>query len=177
MPNFNSTFHEEEGFSNEFAVNENTDESWTSELNVTNTDLEGDIWNSTGYVGSNPGTALSVNLGEGATLKGLISNGAFSHVVKDAKVNYGDWSEASALGHVVNIPAVSGRNSVVVNLTDDAVWTVTADCLIDELNISGDAQVIIPEGITLTFTSGDTCTNTILTVDGPVDLEEAADAA
>ena len=172
MPNFNSTFHEEDGYANEFQTNPGEGEPWTSELNITNTTVTGDIWNSTGYVGTNPGTVLTVILGDGANLTGIISCGAFSHTTKDAKVNDGDWSEASALGHVTNIPAVSGTNIVSINLSGDAVWTVTGDCLVDEIFINDDAQVIIPEGVTVTFNTGDSYTNTILTVDGEV--QEAA---
>jgi len=151
MPNFNSTFHEEDGYANEFAVNETpVENNWTSELNITNTTVDGDVWNSTGYVGSNPATTLTVNLGEGAELTGIISAGAFSHTTKDAKVNNGDWSEASALGHVTNIVNSNSKNIVAVNLSANAVWTVESDSVIDELTVADDAQVIVPEGVTLT---------------------------
>ena len=150
MPTFNQVFHEEEGYANEFAVNESdVADNWTSELNITNTTVEGDVWNSSGYVGSNPATTLTVNLGEGANLTGIISAGAFSHTTKDATVGNGDWSGASALGHVTNIVNSNGKNLVIVNLTADAVWTVNADCVIDELNVEDGAQVIVLEGVKL----------------------------
>lgn len=151
MPTFNSVFHEEAGYANEFAVNE-TDvaDNWTSELNISNAEIAGDVWNSTGYVGSNPATTLTVNLSDGAALTGLISAGAFSHDTKDATVGDGDWSAASVLGHVTNIVNSNGKNLVNVALTADAVWNVTADCTIDTLTVADSAQVIIPEGVTLT---------------------------
>ena len=172
MPNFNSTFHEEDGYSNEFAVNECEDENWTSDLNITNTKAEGDVWNSTGYVGSNPATTLTVSLGEGADLTGIISAGAFSHTTKDAKVNDGDWSEASALGHVTNIVNSNGKNIVDVVLTDDAVWTLTGDALIDSLTIEDDAVVIVPADITLTV-GGEEYTATSIGAEGVAALPAA----
>ena len=151
IPTFNSVFHEEEGYSNEWAVNETpVSDNYTSQLNLSNTTVTGDIWNSTGYVGSNPATTLTVNLGEGASLTGLIASGAFSHTTKEAKVGDGDWSQASVLGHVTNIVNSNGKNLVNVVLTDNAVWTVSGDSLIASLQISGDAQVVVPEGVTLT---------------------------
>ena len=172
MPNFNSTFHEEEGYANEFAVNESEDENWTSDLNITNTVVAGDIWNSTGYVGSNPATTLTVNLGEGADLTGIISAGAFSHTTKDAKVNDGDWSEASALGHVTNIVNSNGKNIVDVVLTDNAVWTLTGDAVIDSLTIEGDATVVVPADITLTV-GGEEYTATSIGAEGVAALPAA----
>ena len=172
MPNFNSTFHEEDGYANEFAVNETpVEDNWTSELNITNTVVAGDVWNSTGYVGSNPATTLTVNLGEGADLTGIISAGAFSHTTKDAAVNNGDWSEASALGHVTNIVNSNGKNIVNVAVSANAVWNVTADCVIDSLTVADDASVVIPEGVTLTI-GGEEFTATTLTADAA--LEAAA---
>ena len=166
MPTFNQSFHEEPGYANEFAVN-TTDVSsnWTSELNLTNTAVVGDVWNSSGYVGSNPATTLSVNLGDGAVLTGAISAGAFSHTTKDATVGNGDWSEASALGHVTNIVNSNGKNLVNVALTGDAVWVVKSDSLIDSLTVSGSAMVVVPNGVTLTV-GGETYTGTTIVGDG-----------
>ena len=166
MPTFNSTFHEESGYANEFAVN-TTDaaDNWTSELNLSNTAVEGDVWNSSGYVGSNPATTLTVNLGEGADLTGIISAGAFSHTTKDARVGDGDWSEAIALGHVTNIVNSNGKNLVNVSLSGDAVWTVKGDSYIDSLSVADSAQVVVPAGVTLTV-GGEAYTGTTITAEG-----------
>ena len=178
MPTFNETFHEEDGYSNEFAVNEtDVSENWTSELNLTNTTVEGDVWNSTGYVGSNPATTLTVNLGEGADLTGVISAGAFSHTTKDASVGDGDWNEASVLGHVTNIVNSNGKNIVNVVLTDDAVWTVGNDSVIDSLEVSDNAQVVVPAGVTLTV-AGETYTDTVIGgASGEASAEASSEAA
>ena len=172
MPTFNQVFHEEEGYANEFAVNETAvEDNWSSEITITNTTVDGDIWNSTGYVGSNPATTLFVGLGEGADLTGIISAGAFAHTTKDATVGNGDWSGASALGHVTNIVNSNGKNQVQVALYADAVWTVEADSLIDILTIEGDAQVVIPEGVTLTIAGVE---YTATTLDASFSMEAAA---
>ena len=160
-PTFNLTFTEEEGYSNEWIADTSAaasyeagtyDEttSWTAEFTLTNSTVTGDIWNSSGYVGSNPATVLSVTLGEGADLTGQISAGAFSHTSKYAEVGDGDWSQADVLGHVTNIVNSNGVNTVNVTLTDDAVWTVTGDGIIDTLSVTGSASVVISEGATLT---------------------------
>ena len=166
MPTFNSVFHEEPGYSNDFAVN-TTDvaNNYTSELNLTNTTVAGDVWNSSGYVGSNPATTLTVNLGEGADLTGIISAGAFSHTVKDAQVGNGDWSAASVLGHVTNIVNSNGKNLVNVALSGDAVWTVKGDSYIDSLDVADNAKVVVPAGVTLTV-GADTYTGTTITAQG-----------
>ena len=171
-PTFNSVFHEEDGYADEFAVNECEDPNWTSELNITNTVVEGDVWNSTGYVGANPATSLFVTLGEGADLTGIISAGAFSHDIKDAEVGDGDWSEAVALGHVSNIVNSNGKNTVDVILTDDAVWTLTGDAMIDSLTIEDDAVVIIPEDVTL-IVGDEVYTATAIGADGEAALPAA----
>ena len=175
MPTFNSVFHEEPGYSNDFAVN-TTDvaNNYTSELNLTNTTVAGDVWNSSGYVGSNPATTLTVNLGEGADLTGIISAGAFSHTVKDAQVGNGDWSAASVLGHVTNIVNSNGKNLVNVVLSGDAVWTVKGDSYIDSLDVADNAKVVVPAGVTLTV-GADTYTGTTITAQGGASAEPSGE--
>ena len=177
MPTFNSTFHEEPGYANEFAVNTNTVENnWTSELNLSFTTVAGDVWTSSGYVGSNPATTLTVNLGEGADLTGIISAGAFSHTTKDAKVGDGDWSEAIALGHVTNIVNSNGKNLVNVNLSGDAVWTVKGDSVIDSLSVADSAKVVVPAGVTLTV-DGKEYTDTTISASGEESEEPSGEAS
>ena len=185
MPTFNQTFSEEDGYSNEWIADTaaaalyeagtySTDDNWTVDYTMTNTTVEGDIWNSSGYVGSNVATTLNVTLGEGADLTGIISAGAFSHDTKYAEVGDGDWSGASALGHVTNIVNSTGVNLVNVTLTDDAVWTVSEDSYIDTLDVEEDAVVVIAEDATLTV--GDTTyTEGTITSEGYEEAEEDAE--
>ena len=157
---FNDTFHEEPGYSNEWIAPTSASYlrpshkyqpfgNWVLDYKMTNTKVDGDFWNSSGYVGRNPATTLNVSLGRGAVVNGVISAGAFSHDTKDAKVGNGNWSEAKILGHVTNIPYFNDVNLVKVALSGNAVWNLTGDCIIDTLTIEGSASVSIPEGATL----------------------------
>ena len=58
----------------------------------------------------------------------------------------------------------NGGNAVNVILTRDAEWNVTGISLIASLTIEGDAQVVVPEGITPTV-NGTEYTDCILTAD------------
>ena len=73
-------------------------------------------------------------------------------------------SEYYDIGHVANLINYNGGNDVAVSLSDDAVWNVTGTSLISSLTIEGDAQVVIPEGVTLTV-NGTEYTGTTLTAD------------
>ena len=59
-------------------------------------------------------------------------------------------NEYWSIGQVANLVNDNGGNAVNVTLTGDAVWNVTGISLIASLTIEGDAQVVVPEGITLT---------------------------
>ena len=134
--------------------------NWVVNYTMTNTVATGDLWNSTGYVGSNNATTMNVALGEGAELTGVISAGAFSHTTKYAEVGDGDWTGAEALGHVINKACSNGVNLVNVVLTDDAKWNVTADSIVDTLVASSEA-IVAAEKVTISI-------NGELTLDGKV---------
>ena len=51
---------------------------------------------------------------------------------------------------MANLVNDNGANTVNVILTDDAVWNVKGTSLVESLTIEDDAQVIVPEGVTLT---------------------------
>lgn len=70
------------------------------------------------------------------------------------------WS----IGQVANLVNDNGGNAVNVTLTGDAVWNVTGTSLVESLTIGDDAQVIVPEGVTLTV-SGVDYTGCTLTAD------------
>ena len=68
------------------------------------------------------------------------------------------WS----IGQVANLVNDNGANPVNVTLADDAVWNVTGTSLVESLTIGDDAQVIVPEDVTLTV-NGVEYTNCTLT--------------
>lgn len=72
------------------------------------------------------GSALTVNLGANATLKGAISATAIKHstdggATQNTEITMDKYYQ---FGHVVNNPYLNGINNVTVNLTDNAVWNV-----------------------------------------------------
>lgn len=73
-------------------------------------------------------------------------------------------NEYWSIGQVANLVNDNSANTVNVTLTGDAVWNVTGISLIASLTIEGDAQVVVPEGITLTV-NGTDYTDCILTAD------------
>lgn len=64
-------------------------------------------------------------------------------------------NEYWSIGQVANLVNDNGGNAVNVTLTGDAVWNVIGTSLIASLTLEGDAQVIVPEGITLTVNGVD----------------------
>ncbi len=172
MPTFNYTFTEPDGWSSTWGVDYQSS-GWQTELNVTDTVLEGDVFNGTGYT-ANGGSVLNVNLGAGASLTGAISateiqHGdsldelykTFTYREDDEGFNYDTAAAAaSKLGHVINQNYYNGVNDVNVTLTDDAAWKVTADCVVTNVTAVSTA-ITADEPVTITV-------NGTLTLDGEV---------
>ena len=155
MPTFNYKYEEKDGWSSTWGV-DYKDSGWQTELNVTDADLKGDLYNGTGY-GSNGGSTLNVNLGQGASLTGVISatetqHGdsldnlykSFTYRTDAEGFNY-DTAAAAAgkLGHVINQNYYNGVNPVNVTLTGDAAWTVTGSSIV--YNLTADSSAITAE--------------------------------
>lgn len=130
-------------------------------LNVTGTELTGDIYNGSGYYGQTA-VGIEVNLGKDAVLNGAAAQTETIHT--DA-INYtskvlpeGTSAEDAGqltsftiaeyynIGHVANRFYNNGDNTLTVNLTDNAVWNVTGDCLLSSLTIGDDAVVEAQNG-------------------------------
>ncbi len=130
-------------------------------LNVTGTELTGDIYNGSGYYGQTA-VGIEVNLGKDAVLNGAAAQTETIHT--DA-INYtskvlpeGTSAEDAGqltsftiaeyynIGHVANRFYSNGDNTLTVNLTDNAVWNVTGDCLLSSLTIGDDAVVEAQNG-------------------------------
>ena len=168
--NFKPTHTEEAGFDTSAATAGNTVQSFT----FTNGDYTGNIYNASGSDGLE-GTTLDVTFGEGADYSGAIAATSAIHVTYDGsqavKANDGyafdeadeasefavEYQNASftineywSIGQVANLVNDNGANTINVVLSGDAVWNVTGSSLITSLSIEGDAQVVVPEGVTLT---------------------------
>ena len=144
----------------------------------TNGAYTGNIYNASGSDSLN-GSALYVTFGAGAAYTGAAASTAAIHVTFDGSClvkerggfAFDSAEEAAAfaeayqnayftineywsIGHVANFVNSNGANAIHMTLTDDAVWNVTGTSLITSLTLEGDAQVIVPAGVTLTV--GDT---------------------
>lgn len=118
---------------------------------------------------------LEVNLKGTATLAGPIASTSCIHATYDGQsylkeqgvTAFDDEAEAAEfakeyqatsfaisayfnIGQVANLVSYNGLNDIAVTVADSAVWTVTDTSLINSLTISGDGQVIVEEGVTLT---------------------------
>ncbi|MBR3240613.1 MAG: hypothetical protein IKF99_19515, partial [Oscillospiraceae bacterium] len=182
--NFKPYHTEDAGFNTDAASASGTVQTFT----FTNGDYTGNIYNASGSDGLE-GNTLNVNFGEGATYSGAIASTAAIHVTYDGsqavKANGGyafDDEETAAafaeqyqntsftieeywsIGQVANLVNDNGANPVYVTLADDAVWNVTGTSLVESLTIGDDAQVIVPEDVTLTV-NGVEYTGCTLTAD------------
>ena len=152
----------------------------------TNGAYAGNIYNASGSDGLN-GSALYVTFGSGAKYSGAAASAAAIHVTYEGscavKANGGfalDDADAAAafaekyqntyftineyfsIGQVANFVNSNGANAIHMTLTGDAVWNVAGTSLLASLTLEGDAQAIIPAGVTLTV--GDTAyTDCVLT--------------
>ncbi|MBR3237933.1 MAG: hypothetical protein IKF99_05795, partial [Oscillospiraceae bacterium] len=180
--NFKPYHTEADGFNTDAASAGSTVQTFT----FTGGSYTGNIYNASGSDGLE-GTALNVTFGEGTEYSGAIAATSAIHVTYDGsaavKENGGyafdDAEEAAAfaqqyqntsftieeywsIGQVANLVNDNGANAVNVTLADDAVWNVKGTSLVESLTIGDDAQVIVPEGVTLTV-NGVEYTNCTLT--------------
>ena len=180
--NFKPYHTEEAGFDTSSAAADSTVQQFT----FTNGTYTGNIYNASGSDGLN-GNALNVTFGLSSQYSGAIASTSAIHVTYDGSVlvkenggyAFDSAEEAAAfaaqyqntsftineywsIGQVANLVNSNGANAINITLTDDAVWNVTGTSLITSLSISGDAQVVVPEGIILTI-GGTDYTNCTLT--------------
>ena len=180
--NFKPYHTEEAGFDTGSAASDST----VQQFSFSHGTYTGNIYNASGSDGLN-GNALNVTFGSGSQYSGAIASTSAIHVTYDGSVlvkesgsyAFDNAEEAAAfaaqyqntsftineywsIGQVANLVNSNGANAVNVTLTDDAIWNVTGTSLITALTISGDAQVIVPEGIILTVGETD-YTDCILT--------------
>lgn len=153
-PNFNLDFYEAEGYPGiDYDVSITTDRRNTVTFTAEGVELNGDIFNGTGYFGGQAADSLEVTLGKGASLNGAISATSIIHVDENGKQNtHFTINEYYYLGHVANRVYYNGGNDITVILEDSAAWTVTGDSAITGLTIGKGTAVTAPEGSSLTMT-------------------------
>lgn len=134
---------------------------WWTKVDLKNTEIVGDLWNSTGYW-TQGGSDLYVSIGENASVTGVISAGAYQHYAKTYEVGLygyysatgeesvpldqnewynspysGSWENAKYISVVANTPYYYGANGVELTVSDGGVWNVTGVSLLTGLNIDG----------------------------------------
>ena len=128
---------------------------------------------------TNGGVLIQVMDNDDATNGGMMStddpqntNGGYAFDnTKDAAAFAAQYQNTSftineywSIGQVANLVNSNGANAINITLADDAVWNVTGTSLVSSLTLSGNAQVVVPSGVTLTV--GDTVyTDCVLTAD------------
>ena len=187
--NFIPYHTEQAGFRTEEAEQGSEEQTFT----FTNGIYSGNIYNASGSDGLK-GSALTVNLGEGAVLDGAAASTSAVHVTYDGscvvKENGGfafeDPAEAEAfaeqyqntdftideyfsIGQVANMIHDNGANTLRMVLTGDAVWNVSGTSVISSLEIRDEASVYVPEGVVLTA-DGKEYTGCIVTANGTEEL-------
>ncbi len=168
--NFKPVHEETAGFTTDAAKAAEQVQTFT----FTNGTYDGNIYNASGSDGLDA-SALNVTLGEGAVLNGAAASTSAIHVTYDGSAAlkadggnaFDNADDAAAyanqyqltsfgideyfnIGHVANMINDNGANAVNMTLDGDAVWNVTGTSVISALTINGDAQVIIPDDVTLT---------------------------
>jgi hypothetical protein len=151
---FNTEFNEAKGYPGiDYEVKTTTDKRNTYTFTATDVELNGDLYNGTGYFGGQAGDRLEVPLGKGASLNGAISATSIIHVDEKGNQNTHFTSkEYYYLGHVANRMFYNGVNDVSVTLKDGAVWTVAGTGTITGLNIGEGCAVKAPKGSKVTMT-------------------------
>ena len=134
-------------------------------LNITNSELDGNIYNGSGY--KQQASALKVNLGEDAKLTGAISATTVKHTTDGGKTQNTKitQNEYYQFGHVINKANFNEANTVEVNLKDNAVWNVDEESVVTSLTVGKDAVLngdVYMNGKKITVTKGKTYTGEIV---------------
>ena len=129
-------YSEAEGWMTEANTSDKTN---TSVLNIEDKDLEGNIYNGSGYYGA--ANKLTVNIKDGASVKGAISSTTIKHTTDGGKTQNTSIKEAdyNQIGHVMNTPYYNGGNDVIVNV--DGTWIADGTSIITKLTIADGATV------------------------------------
>ncbi len=131
-------YSEAEGWMSEANKSERTN---TSVLNIADKDLQGNIYNGSGYYGA--ANKLTVNIEDGASVTGAISATTIKHTTDGGKTQNTSIKEANydQIGHVMNKPSYNGSNDVIVNVEKGGTWVADGTSIITKLTIADGATV------------------------------------
>ena len=140
----------------------------TSVLNIADKDLQGNIYNGSGYYGA--ANKLTVNIEDGASVTGAISATTIKHTTDGGKTQNTSIKEAdyNQIGHVMNTPYYNGGNDVVVNVEKGGTWVADGTSIITKLTIADGASVaygtaVDADGQAIQLKAGNTYENITVT--------------
>ena len=158
-------YSEAEGWMSEANKSERTN---TSVLNIADKDLQGNIYNGSGYYGA--ANKLTVNIEDGASVTGAISATTIKHTTDGGKTQNTSIKEAdyNQIGHVMNTPYYNGGNDVVVNVEKGGTWVADGTSIITKLTIADGASVaygtaVDADGQAIQLKAGNTYENITVT--------------
>jgi hypothetical protein len=151
---FNTEFNEAKGYPGiDYDIKVTTDKRNIYTFNASNVELNGDLYNGTGFFGGQAGDKLEVTLGRGAALNGTISSTSIIHVDEKGNQNaHFTMKEYYYLGHVANKVFYNGGNDISVTLKDGATWSVAGTGVITGLTIGEGCKINAPKGHKVTMT-------------------------
>jgi len=152
---FNTEYNEPKGYPGiDYEIAKTTtDRRNTCTFTATGVEINGDLYNGTGYFGGQAADKLEVTLGKGASLNGVISATSIIHVDEKGDQNtHFTIKEYYYLGHVANRIYYNGGNDISVILKDGAVWTVAGSGTITGLTIGDGCKVTAPRGYKVSMT-------------------------
>ncbi|SDB01795.1 hypothetical protein [Eubacterium oxidoreducens] len=131
-----ASYNESEGW----LSGEGMEASHTATLNIADKNLEGNIYNGTGYLAS--AVTVNVNIEESASVTGAISATTIKHTTDGGKTQNTTITESdyNQIGHVINTASSNGENDV--NLTVDGTWVADGTSILASLTIGEDATVV-----------------------------------
>ncbi|MCR5666664.1 MAG: hypothetical protein K6G01_07510 [Eubacterium sp.] len=162
-PVFSDAYYsEDEGW----ASVEGQEATHTATLNIEDENLEGNIYNGTGYQTS--AVEVNVNIEEDASVTGAISSTTIKHTTdggetQNTTITEDDYDQ---FGHVINTAYSNGANNVNVDV--EGTWVADGTSIITSLTIGEDATVVYgtatdADGNEITLEKGNTYKNITIT--------------
>lgn len=162
----NKTYEEPEGWSSGWAQDVVHGKRNPTDLTLTDTSIEGNVYNGTGYdKDSQGGAKVNVTIGKNAVLTGVMASTEVMHSTDGGKtqnrtITYLDETEgydyatvraaAHKLNHVANRAYFNGYNDVNVILKDGGKWVVAGDSVVTDVTAQYEDSITADKAVTVT---------------------------
>lgn len=156
-----ASFEESEGW--QTTAKDTKAANGTETVNIDNKDLQGNLYNGSGYfVGGNK---MAVNLNDGSSVTGAISATSIKHTTDGGKTQNTKITESTynQFGHVMNKPYYNGTNDVAVTLAKGSTWNADGVSVLTSLNVKAGAKLNGTVYVNGVKTAIDTTKDTALT--------------